>query len=291
MATLYNNYFIHCLSAVHLGDGSSTGTIDLPIQREKITGFPIFRDSSLRGAIRAHFEEDEATHNDKHFIPTFGSRDHGDSHSALEVFPAHLLFFPVRSFNGLFAWVTCPYILKRYQAALQKFGTAPFEYDFPTAIEDRHIIATEQLIIGNSSKVGLEEFLFEAQPSETFAKLATYFARATQIERLATHCAMVSDTVFGYMARLFTEKVTRNKIDLETGVAVDGALFNEEFLPEQCVLYATLGFSNQFSKKEDRKKDKEIQQYVHDNVVSTLSIGGDKSIGKGLIQILAAKNN
>jgi CRISPR-associated protein Cmr4 len=290
MATLYNTYFIHCLSAVHVGDGSSTGTIDLPIQREKVTGFPIFRDSSLRGAIRSHFEEDTATAKDEHFIPTFGNRDNGDSHSALEVFPAHLLFFPVRSYKGLFAWVTCPYILKRYQAASQKFGTATFDYDFPTAIADQHIYATEKLIIGNSSKVGLEEFLFEAQPFEAFSSLATYFAKATKIERLATHCAMVSDSVFGYMARLFTEKVTRNKIDIETGVAADGALFNEEFLPEQCVLYTTLGFSNEFSKKENRKKDHEIQKYVNENVVGTLSIGGDKSIGKGLIEILPANN-
>lgn len=37
---------------MHVGAGSSTGTIDLPIQREKHTNFPHIEGSSLRGAIR-----------------------------------------------------------------------------------------------------------------------------------------------------------------------------------------------------------------------------------------------
>lgn len=288
MATLYNTYFIHCLSSVHVGDGSSSGTIDLPIQREKVTGFPVFRDSSLRGSIREYFEKDETRKKNECFDATFGNRHNGDKNSALEVFPARLLFFPVRSFNGLFAYVTCPFVLQRFLDDMKKFQNEISAWDLSkiTAPKENEILAGVALHIGDSKKVGLEEFLFgyEAETDNSLQSILDWFSKETNIERIKTHGAIVNDSVFGYMAKLFTEKVTRNRIDLITGTAEGGALFNEEFLPEETVLYTALGFGNEFSKDEERKTDDKIQKYVSVNLNSPiLSIGGDQSIGKGMI--------
>lgn len=299
MASSYNKYFIHCLSSVHVGDGSSSGTIDLPIQREKVTGFPVFRDSSLRGSIREYFEKNIKEKNkteenenkvvDEIFNATFGSWDNGDKNSALEVFPARLLFFPVRSFNGLFAYVTCPFVLQRFKDDMKKFQNEIPETELPKVTEpkENEIWAGTSLEIEGSGKVGLEEFLFETKPEieNSFQSILNWFAKKTEIDRIKTHGAIVSDSVFGYMAKLFTEKVTRNRIDLETGVAKDGNLFNEEFLPEETVLYSALGFGNEFSiaKEDKRKKAEDIQTYVQENMPEILTIGGDQSIGKGMI--------
>lgn len=297
MATSYNTYFIHCLSSVHAGDGSSSGTIDLPIQREKVTGFPVFRDSSLRGSIREYFEKNmvgedgKKINSDERFLPTFGSWDNGDKNSALEVFPARLLFFPVRSFNGLFAYVSCPFVLQRFKNDMKKFQNEIPEAELPKISEpkENEIWAGTSLQIGGSGKVGFEEFLFETKPEteNSFQSILNWFANKTEINRIETHGAIVNDSVFGYMTRLFTEKVTRNRIDLETGVAKDGNLFNEEFLPEETVLYTALGFGNEFSiaTEEKRKTAMDIQAYVQENMPEILTIGGSQSIGKGMIGI------
>lgn len=315
MATSYNTYFIHCLSSVHVGDGSSSGTIDLPIQREKVTGFPVFRDSSLRGALREYFEknikittypqnnnEDEKPESgkkkgesvDKIFNATFGSWNSGDKNSALEVFPARLLFFPVRSFNGLFAYVTCSFVLKRFIKDMQKFqqGISGLDPKNIPEVDEAHISAAEKLEIKKTNKdtnsIGLEEFLFEnIKDDKGLDTILGWFSNKTEIDRIRTHGAIVNDTVFSYMVKLFTEKVTRNRIDLETGVAKDTGLFNEEFLPEETVLYTALGFGNEFSiaTEEKRKTALDIQAYVQENMPEILTIGGSQSIGKGMIGI------
>jgi len=52
MSSTQKLIFLYCEENLHVGAGSSTGTIDLPIQREGHTGFPKIEGSSLRGGIR-----------------------------------------------------------------------------------------------------------------------------------------------------------------------------------------------------------------------------------------------
>ena len=47
---------LYSVSSVHAGSGSEVGVVDLPIQRERHTGFPKIESSSLKGAIRATVE-------------------------------------------------------------------------------------------------------------------------------------------------------------------------------------------------------------------------------------------
>ncbi len=50
---------IYTISPVHAGSGSETSVIDLPIQREKHTGFPLIWGQSLKGVLRSAFKEEE----------------------------------------------------------------------------------------------------------------------------------------------------------------------------------------------------------------------------------------
>lgn len=280
MATLYTSYFLHCKTSVHAGDGTSTGTIDNPIQREKTTGFPVFRDSTLRGAIRESFESGEYLRKSENFIPAFGHKNKGDQASAIDIYPAKLLFFPVRSLEGVFAYVTCPLVLKRYLEDISEFHKKDFHFNVPTLEKGKALFA-DKLAINN--KLGLEEFLFEKAEESNFeiSKL-----QIDSVNRLSTHWAIIDDTSFSYFTRLFTEKVTRNKINIKTGVADDTGLFNVENLPEESILCTTIGFSNEFSKETDRKEAKEIQSYFKENLPKLIQLGGNKSIGKGLVQFI-----
>lgn len=308
MATKYSTYILHCQTSIHAGDGTSTGTIDMPIQRERTTGFPVLRDSTTRGSIREHFETpllpnlkklkkktsdnnvETALTNDektalKNFHATFGYRENGDKASAISVLPARLLFFPVRSFKGVFAYVTCPFILKRFIKEMKLFYPEKSidiqQESLQVAENEAHASANLKI---NDTTIGLEEFLFEVKDESFDLKpILELFDKENTINRLEEHIAIINDTQFAYFTRLFTEKVTRNKINIEKGVADDTGLFNEEFLQEESILYTTFGFANEFSDKKERLTDKDLQTYFDTNFTSLFQLGGDKSVGKGLI--------
>ena len=121
-------FFMIARSPVHAGSGSDLGIVDMPIQRERHTGFPKIEGSSLKGAIREVFEEylDNNKSNyasDKIKINViakearltepkkfneaiqmvFGPDQDGDRAAALAITDARLLLFPVKSMKGVFA--------------------------------------------------------------------------------------------------------------------------------------------------------------------------------------------
>ncbi|RMG22669.1 MAG: type III-B CRISPR module RAMP protein Cmr4, partial [Methanobacteriota archaeon] len=48
--------FFICNTPTHVGSGSELGVVDLPIQRERHTGFPKFEASSIKGSLREAIE-------------------------------------------------------------------------------------------------------------------------------------------------------------------------------------------------------------------------------------------
>ena len=49
--------FLFCETPLHAGSGNDLSIVDLPIQREKHTGFPKIESSSLKGSLREAFEK------------------------------------------------------------------------------------------------------------------------------------------------------------------------------------------------------------------------------------------
>ena len=52
-------FFIRVITPLHAGTGQELGVVDLPIQRERHTGFPKVEASGLKGSIREVFEEQD----------------------------------------------------------------------------------------------------------------------------------------------------------------------------------------------------------------------------------------
>ena len=44
--------FLHALTAIHPGGGTALGVVDLPVQRERHTQWPMIAGSSLKGVLR-----------------------------------------------------------------------------------------------------------------------------------------------------------------------------------------------------------------------------------------------
>ena len=52
--------FIFAETPLHAGTGSGLGAVDLPIQRERSTGYPIVQASGLKGALRSDTGESKS---------------------------------------------------------------------------------------------------------------------------------------------------------------------------------------------------------------------------------------
>ena len=49
-------YWLHALSPTHAGIGRGVGYIDLPIDREKVTGWPVVHGSAFKGVWADHYK-------------------------------------------------------------------------------------------------------------------------------------------------------------------------------------------------------------------------------------------
>ena len=91
-----------------------------------------------------------------------------------------------------------------------------------------------------------------------------------------------------------TEVITRTKISSETGTVEQGALFNEEYLPAESLLYALVFSRDEFQPKENGNPREGqtagetallnfFQHTLGNNEGTTIQLGGNYTLGKGLI--------
>jgi CRISPR-associated protein Cmr4 len=50
--------FLYTETPLHAGSGTSLGIVDLPIQRERTTGYPMIQASGLKGCLRDAVDSD-----------------------------------------------------------------------------------------------------------------------------------------------------------------------------------------------------------------------------------------
>ena len=97
---------LQSVTSLHVGCGQDVGVVDLPVIRERLTGFPFIPGSGLRGALRARLEvpaePGKGMPAEAQWL--FGPRvqEEVDARFAgcLSVHDAKLLLFPVRSEKG-----------------------------------------------------------------------------------------------------------------------------------------------------------------------------------------------
>jgi len=260
-------FFIKVLTPLHAGSGSDLGVVDLPIQRESHTSFPKIEASSLKGAIRSAFEN---ANDEAQAQAIFGT---GDEAGALGFSDARILFFPVKSVKGVFAYVTCPMVLERYAKDTGSGALAsPKEISFPKSLGDGEcIVLGDKNTIENKDKtkktVILEEYSFEV--TKKLGEVETSLPDNIYTD-IKEKIVIISDDNFKHFVQNSTEVITRIKIDNDKGTVQTGGLFTEEFLPAESVMYAlAIGDMASFTT----------------NIPTTLQIGGDTNLGKGIVEI------
>lgn len=291
--------FYICETPLHAGAGGGIGT-ELPIQREAHTLFPKIEASSVKGALRENFEgkykSQQKGKTDKDLVAIFGHPDNGDENAgALGFTDARILLFPVRSRQGVFAWVTCPRVLARFERDLSvcvQNGANSIALNLLTLVKavpkNKNTVANTSIVVkGKSRHVFLEEYSIETDADTNTDALATNLSQLLDINELASQFVVIPDDYFSDFVQHCTEVHTRIKIG-DNGVVVDGALFTEEHLPAESILYSLAMAHPEFTDKKDRRTAKEIMKLFESSLTDYVQIGGNATLGKGIVRIKIA---
>ena len=130
-------------TSLHCGAESGTGYVDLPVQRERHTHYPIIQGSTIKGILRDELAGLSGVDVGKHF----GSED-AKTPGTVSFGDGILVAFPVRSSAAPFHWVTCPFVLERVLRLLgdgRKTIPAPAEHG-AWAEEGGEVLLEEMLI-------------------------------------------------------------------------------------------------------------------------------------------------
>lgn len=293
--------FIVCETPMHMGSGSDLGVIDLPIQRERHTDFPKMEASGIKGGLRESFSYKMTGEEKKKVNAVFGSEEDGSEHAAAIAFTdGRILCFPVKSMKGLFAWITCPRILERLKADMEQCNIE-ISWKTPSA----NVVAESCSLMFDDKEVMLEEYTFKVKKDDKCSKIAAWLSEHALPQgagydywrnKLAVDLVVLSDDDFRDFANLSTEVITRIRINQESGTVAEGALFTEEYLPMESILYSLVlagpimsgkkesnPFANNDKGAEEQSKD--VMQFFEENCEKRLQFGGSATLGKGLVHL------
>ena len=327
--------FLVCETPLHAGSGDSLGVVDLPIQRERHTSFPKIEGSSLKGALRQAFNGlySECTadpHQYREAITlSFGPEETGaEGHAgALGFTDARLLLFPVKSMKGVFGWITCPKVLhqlyrdmsltefKDHEAIMDALAVKPLSSPLKCTADNTE--GCSLFLQAGSNKIVLEEYTFgiSNQENTELSQLLTFLAEQLfplpengqpdiyeyWRKKLKTDVVVLPNEDFTDFVNLSTEVITRTKINSKTGTVEKGALFTEEYLPAESIMYSLVLASPIFKETNEEKgifnpsndipgfegcegEEGRVIKFFETVLPEVIQIGGNATLGKGLVR-------
>jgi len=199
--------YIYVETPLHAGSGRAVGVVDLPIQRERSTNYPLVQASGVKGRLRAEvvgaardavveaLRKDKPNLSGKVYddeldkrlaadpaynmgLAIFGPETtNADAYAgALSVGDARILLFPVRSVQGVFAYATSANVLARYVRDL-----VAANLPLPFSVGTLSVAGGSALVVSEDSKLGspmvLEEFSFAAQANQMVDTIAAHLVR------------------------------------------------------------------------------------------------------------------
>ncbi|MCB1329093.1 MAG: type III-B CRISPR module RAMP protein Cmr4 [Maritimibacter sp.] len=285
-------FFIHALSPLHAGVGSTADVIDLPIARYKSTGIPFLPGSSIKGVLRDARDPANGTGLDKdRFLATFGpkSADASDHAGAIMVGDARLLALPVRSFKGTFAWVTSPLLLRltSRDIAIEPLPGIP-------SVPAGGAFVTEGTCLQLRGAYAGEIVFQDIEIPASADPLADDWAKAIGSRlfpedqlMFSERFAIVTDEIMTFLWETGTQVDTRIRIDPETRTVASGAMWQEESLPPETLLIGLMG-ADQARRQAARNgwgQPADVQATALPGE-EVLQFGGKASVGRGRCRIL-----
>lgn len=312
--------FIYTETSLHAGTGTGLGAVDLPVQREAITSYPMIQSGGVKGAIRSQITGDSL---DAEVV--FGPMNPSDRNEdgsatgdllfagAASFGDARLLAFPVRSLRGVFVWITCPTVLARFRRDVDNtaFAEAPPPLPpEPAVIETEQNDRLTQAFVSSQRAViqgdlVLEEYLYQAVDSTETTQwaqwLANYALPAGEVydyfrQGIQERLVVLRDDDFRDFVLYSTQVITRIRMDPDKRTVVDGALFTQELLPAETLFYVPV-IANKprapesvLARTSGFASDSNAAAVVEwltssDHVPGRIQIGGDETVGRGFVAL------
>lgn len=269
-------------TSLHAGAGKAVGVIDLPIMREAHTRWPVVFGSAVKGAMRAKAEQVPLPELELVFGPD--TRHASDHAGALAVGDARLLLLPVRSLTTHFKWVTCPALLDRAAADAKRMGFKAHGFKPASSLQEDQAITHS-----HTGGLFLEEFHFTVK-NQDLTLLINWLAAFVGDDfkpLLQQQLVIVSDDVFAHLAEYATPVTPHIAIEKETKTVKDGALWYEETLPPDTILYVCLGV--EASRKPGSNRDASAMLQATLGLFPAdkpyLQLGGNETVGMGWCRV------
>ncbi len=287
-------YWLHALTPVHPGTGVGVGFIDLPIAREKVTGWPTVPGSGIKGVLKE-------THRDKkdgaEFRAAFGAGDTEEENTgnagSLVFCDARLVALPVRSLYGTFAWVTSALCLKRLARDLEgvqgaKKLTAHPDVGIKKARLPLGLVSVLSDSGTASGKVFFTDLDFDVEAGAETKEWAERIGgcvfpgdtgwQAEFVKRFV----VVNDDTFNNLCQTATEVTPRIKIDPDKKTVQKGGLWYEEYLPAESVLAGLLWCDRVYHNAAAITAEGLLKSFCGEE--KTIQVGGKSTVGKGRVR-------
>lgn len=283
--------WLQAVTSVHVGAGQTASLIDLPVIREAKTNYPFLPGSGLKGALRDEFRltiAKKAKQEGKTYADTVREADRSEqverlfgkqeSAGRLLIGDGKLAFIPMRSLEHAFVWVTCPYLIRRLSNDLAFAGidVAIDNSDLDTLIKASD---GEALFAGES--IHVEDYhLKPAGGSAGFDPVAFFepFGFPDQYARRQSfkNVVIVNDSFFNYLVSRRLPVRSRNRLEPLTKTVANGALWTEESLPPETILYTVIA---------DRSPEGDAVAEFEKAEVKRLQVGGNETVGEGWLSL------
>ena len=263
-------YKIETLSNLHVGSGDiNFDIIDNQVQRDAVTKLPNINASSLKGAFREAFSQEEGSKALVSYI--FGPENNSnDSHQtgAYSFFEAQLLTRPVRSNVKAYFNATSPSVIVNFLEMIENFNIE-LENSLVDALRGLAALKVETaspLIFENISNAILED---------DKAKVSNFDISSLE-EFLGKDIALFSDEDF---KKLELPVLARNA--LENGISQN--LWYEEIVPKKTKFFFYIAKPDNVDEKDAKKIAGFENRFNTEG--SMVQFGANKSIGYGFSKV------
>jgi len=291
-------YWLHALTPLHVGVGTGSGFIDLPIMREKITNWPIIPGSAFKGVLADAFDtrcENESNEGQKDRLSSlrplaFGQGGEDSANAGALVFTdARITCLAVRSYYGTFAYVTSPLVLSRIVQDTQTTSSVFKSLPVPLLNGEQSIVPDTLSAItvhgtGNVLQLCLGELNLLAQVSseakvwaETIAK--TMFADPAWRDIFIKRFVIVPGDTFNFLCEVSCEVNARIKMERLRKIVQDGHFWYEESLPAESILSGLVWCDRLYGNRSTFTTADVMNEIC--GSAQVLQVGGKATVGKG----------
>ncbi len=268
---MYHKAFgiLETLAPLHVGAsaGEESGNLNL-IFRDQFTQTGIVPGSSIRGRFRADMRQAGEGSEQRWYghEAIAGQPDGGTTEALVKFEYASLVWLPVFCPGQPIVWVTCPWLLRRYQQTVRDYvtlpETRPAAYSASKKIQGRTLEGNKKVLFFNLG-------FMEVTPIDG---LEAWLPPGSNIQ--SDNLVVVGDNDMAMIHDMALYRQSRVRLADDQKKVDGGGFFNVEALPEGCILVFPIAL-----------KTRGWQPFGEDEAGAELYFGGLESIGFGRCKI------